>query len=138
MVAITPERMAQARALLAWSRSLNCNSQSQLQTRKETMNEDTLLVQRASRGEHALLAGFGHRWEEGDIETAAKDTISNILTRVFGPAGRWKMGRGIQPEELALDNARRLIDAALRSYAEDAEDYIIEPEPGEYGYEDDA
>lgn len=63
----------------------------------------------------------------------AKDAISNILTALFGPAGKWserdEKGRGkVELDSNAVEDASALIDAALQSYFGDAEDYV-EDEP---------
>ena len=68
-------------------------------------------------------------------EMAARDAISDILTALWGAPGYWKMGQGVRPNAFALNEARRVVEEAFTSWEGDAEDYIIDPEPGEYGYE---
>jgi hypothetical protein len=68
--------------------------------------------------------------EGNDPETAASDAISDILTELFGPAGTYGEDyRTIKYNDEALENARALLDRALRSYAGDAEDYTRMPVP---------
>lgn len=77
-----------------------------------------------------------------DRECAAKDAISDILTTLFGPAGKLveaepvevvRAGRRMKVDlnSEAVENATALLDAALQSYFGDAEDYteVEVPEP---------
>lgn len=64
-----------------------------------------------------------------DTETAAADIVSDVLTFLFGPAGAHRIGpqyangHEVKPDEYALNEARRFIERAMRSYEGDMEDY---------------
>lgn len=58
---------------------------------------------------------------EDDIEAAASDAISDILTALYGPAGTWS--DHFHARQNAREAARNLLDRAYRSYDGDAEDY---------------
>lgn len=89
------------------------------------------LDRRTSRGERLLCAA----WETGvsvegeDRESAFADGVSDMLTTILGRAGGHRE-RPDEPglwevfhDEARLDEARGLLDRALRSYEGDAEDY---------------
>ena len=70
-----------------------------------------------------------------ELETAASDTISDILTAVFGAAGTsrpWADGEvrsgneAVTYRERAIERAQGLLAHALRSWEGDAEDYTRE------------
>ena len=83
-----------------------------------------------------MATAWGRKFELGERELAAKDAISDILTAFVGAAGVHSHGGTLEPDESAVEEARRLIDAAFESWLGDAEDYTREPEPGEYGHEE--
>lgn len=96
-----------------------------------------LLDLRAKTGERCIYeaggwTADGRRIEGEDRETAASDAISDILTALFGPAGTYsnpEHGIGkLNPNEFALNEARRLVEHAFRSWEGDAEDYTEVPE----------
>lgn len=97
---------------------------------------------RVDVGHHCMVAAHGtpcsHDWvvDEEDRETCASDAIADILTALFGPAGTSSCGGAISYDQAALDKAQDFLAHALDSYRGDAEDYTREPEPGEYGHED--
>lgn len=96
------------------------------------------LDRRTSTGERAiLLAESRAPWDDEEREQYATDVISDILTALFGPAGISTVGGSITMREDAVENAKALLNRALRSWEGDAEDYTRRPEPGEYGYEAD-
>jgi hypothetical protein len=96
----------------------------------------TLAVRRIA-GERILrIAHPSAMADEHDRETAAKDAISDVLTALVGPAGTHSFGGYLSSSDFALNEARRVLEQALRSWQGDAEDYTREPEPGEYGYEE--
>src|SRR4051812_10813314 len=94
-----------------------------------TTQAQETLQRRRDIGDASLRSAWGYMPEgEEDREAAAKDAISDILTAVFGPAGKMVTcsdGVGYVPElDLqATANAGGLLDAALLSYFGDAEDY---------------
>lgn len=89
-----------------------------------------LLDRRLAAGRRAI-DNFNTDGEDDD--TAAKDLVSDILTALFGPAGKFtpRSDGSTFKEELddaACDNARAFVLAALDSYFGDAEDYIEKEE----------
>lgn len=95
------------------------------------MNEDSqdTLGKRVDRGNQSMIASWGREPDEDERESAACDTISNVLTALFGPAGAYGETDetwALKPNEFALNEARRVIEEAFRSYEGDAEDYEID------------
>lgn len=90
------------------------------------------LSRRVRRGERAIAL----HPDDLDRETRASDIVSDILTALFGPAGTYTFGGSRNDDGDAGQNAQDFLDAAFRSWEGDAEDYIREPEPGEYGHEE--
>lgn len=97
------------------------------------------LGQRVSRGKQLIGSAWGTTWDEmhpEDRESASKDAISDILTALFGHAGTAVFGEPdaegfrtfarIEPNGSSPEAAQALLDAAMRSYQGDAEDYIEE------------
>ena len=104
-----------------------------------TADSALTLAKRREVGAKAIVAASGGKgyprahdalvlMHEEDRETYAKDVISDVLTALFGPAGTFKKasdgdGWVLYPNEFALNEARRVIEEAFRSYEGDAEDY---------------
>ncbi len=84
------------------------------------MTSHELLQRRIDIG-RAAIAKAGDPGE--DLETAASDTIADILTAVCGPYGRFTQDGALRPTAGAVERAHALIDRAMSSWAGDAEDY---------------
>lgn len=93
-------------------------------TRRKVIGEICIAAAQRGDGTPVTQADFNHR--DDDIETAASDAISDILTAVFGHAGIWDGQASIIHDDEAIAAARALLDRAMRSYLGDAEDYYAE------------
>jgi hypothetical protein len=90
------------------------------------------LAARINTGERCLEIAWGSKPESDDLQSAAYDAISDILTALLGPAG-WYVQQGDDLNKRhwnheALQEAEAMLQAALRSYEGDSEDYIVEEE----------
>lgn len=86
-------------------------------------DESQAILQRRIDIGRAAMAGTR---DEGDLETAATDAISDILTAVVGPYGYAVAGQ-LRPDPTSFAEAWTLIDRAISSWVGDAEDYYVAP-----------
>jgi hypothetical protein len=90
-------------------------------------DSQTTLDGRAQVGRIAMNVAWGRTpIHPDDLEFAARDVISDVLTAVLGPAGSVSVDAEIEYDEDTISRAHNLLYRALESYRGDAEDYTRE------------
>lgn len=92
-------------------------------------DSQTTLSRRKVIGEQILGTAWGRYPERGDEESAAKDAISHVLTRVIGIAGAHTVDADgqarVATNEYEINEARALVERAFSSWQYDREDYVV-------------
>lgn len=83
-----------------------------------------MLEKRKDVGLVCIATAASHAIDETheDFETFATDAVSDILTALLGPAGHYN-GHDVHVDPDVNGRAHAFLDAALRSWEGDAEDY---------------
>lgn len=90
-----------------------------------------LLRRRSFIGDRCIALAQDGPWSalervsDEDRETYARDAIADILTALYGPAGKYD-GDDVKHDDATCQKAEVLLHGAMDSWTGDAEDYAVE------------